>query len=107
MPQREERRRDARTELDRPVKVQCQHTGKYMTGYTRNLSPSGALVQIDHPSLMVPGQRIKVGVAHTRQNVILKQQEMSPATVVRSMGLGGTQTVALQFDRKQELAASA
>jgi hypothetical protein len=99
-----ERRRDARLPLDRPVKVQCLHTGRYLAGHTCNLSTSGALVEIDHPSLLIPGQRIKVGVAQTRQDVILKSEEMAQATVVRSMGHRGTQRVAIVFDQRQELA---
>jgi len=101
-----ERRRDARLPLDRPVKVQCLHTGRYLAGHTFNLSASGALVEIEHPSLMIPGQRIKVGVAQTKQNVILQSEEMADATVVRSMGHRGRQTVAVMFDHRQELAAT-
>ena len=103
----DERRRDARLELNRPVKVECAHTGRYVTGYTQNLSTTGALMDIDHPSLMVPGQRIKIGVAYTRQSVIIKKDEMIPGTVVRSVGLGNIQTVAIQFDEPQEMAMSA
>jgi hypothetical protein len=100
----QDRRRDARLPLDRPVKVQCLHTGRYLAGHTCNLSSSGALVEIDHPSLLIPGQRIKVGVSQTKQDVILRAEEMTEATVVRSMGHRGTQRVAVMFDQRQELA---
>ena len=103
----DERRRDARLAMNRPVKVECEHAGRYVTGYTQNLSTTGALMDIDHPSLMVPGQRVKVGVAYTRRSVIIKKEEMIPGTVVRSAGLGNTQTIAIQFDERQELALSA
>jgi hypothetical protein len=102
-----ERRRDARLPLDRPVKVQCLHTGRYLAGHTRNLSAGGALLEIEHPSLMIPGQRVKIGVAQTKQDVILQADQMAEATVVRSMGHRGRQTVAIMFDQRQELAASA
>lgn len=107
MHSREERRQDARLPLSRPVKIQCQLTGRYLTGYTQNLSPGGAMMQIDHPSLLVPGQRVKIGIAHSRQDALLRGEQMHPATVVRSVGLGGMQTVALRFDQKQALAISA
>jgi hypothetical protein len=102
-----ERRRDARLPLDRPVKVQCLHTGRYLGGHTQNLSAGGALVEIEHPSLLIPGQRVKIGIAQTKQDVVLAKDDMAEATVVRSMGHRGRQTVAIMFDRRQELAASA
>ena len=102
-----DRRRDTRLPLDRPVKVQCLHTGRYLAGHTRNLSAGGALVGIEQPSLMIPGQRVKIGVAHTKQDVVLSHEGMAEATVVRSMGHRGRQTVAVMFDQRQELAASA
>lgn len=102
----QERRRDARLMLTRPVKVQCLHTGRYLPGRTTNLSTSGALIEIDNPSLLIPGQRVKVGIAQTKQDVILAADEMSEATVVRSMGHRGSQTVAIMFDQRQELAAT-
>ena len=102
-----DRRHDARLELSRPVKVKCLLTGRYLPGRSRNLSAGGALLEIDHPSLLVPGQRVMIGVAHTRQDVILAAEDMTPATVVRSAGLQGTQTVAIQFDQRQELALTA
>lgn len=102
-----DRRRQARTSLHRPIKVQCQITGKYMAGESSNLSDGGMLVTLNHPSLLVPGQRVKVGVQRTQQEAVLKAKHFTPATVVRSMGLGGKQTVAVQFDQQQQLSLSA
>lgn len=102
-----DRRREARLPIERPVKLQCQVTGKYVAGRTSNLSDGGMLIVIDNPSLLVPGQRIKIGVQQTRQDVVLKAGQMTPATVVRSMGIGGRQTVAVQFDQRQRLSRSA
>jgi len=102
-----ERRIDARVALERPVKVQCAVTGRYVSGQTDNLSRSGALVAVESPSLFVPGQRLKVGIAWQRGQVVLDSREMADATVVRSFALGTHQHVALRFDRRQELAATA
>ncbi len=106
IPKNQDRRRDARLMLERPAKVQCLHTGRYLAGRTTNLSSSGALVEINHASLLIPGQRVKVGIAQTSQDVILQAEQMSEATVVRSMGHRGSQTVAVMFDQRQELAAT-
>ena len=100
-----ERRREARREVSQPVKVQCLETGRYLTGRTRNLSAGGALLEVLHPSLLVPGQRLRVGVARNDRQALLTSSEMAEATVVRSLGLGGTQSVAVSFAHPQELAA--
>ncbi len=101
-----ERRRDTRLALERPAKIQCLMTGRYLAGRTINVSAGGAMLEVDHPSLLVPGQRVAIGMANTRQDVILRGDEMSEATVVRSVGLKGRQTLAVQFDQRQELAAA-
>lgn len=102
-----ERRRDARFPVARPVKLQCINTGRYVAGRTSNVSSSGALLELATPSLLVPGQRLKMGVAWTRGQTIIPAERMTECTVVRSMGLGGVQHVALVFDQPQQLAATA
>jgi nitrous oxidase accessory protein NosD len=104
---RTDRRREGRFALDRPVKVQCLETGRYLAGRTINVSPGGALVEVAHPSLLVPGQRVKLGVSWVRQQAVLAARDMAEATVVRSLGLGPRQSVAVCFDQRQELAATA
>ena len=104
---RQERRHAVRFQLDRPAKVRCDHTGKYFPARTRDLSATGALLEVDRTSLFVPGQRLNVGVAWTKQQALLHENDMGPATVVRSLGQGSTQHVAVHFDKPQELAATA
>jgi hypothetical protein len=99
-----ERRRDARIPIDRPVKLQCCVTGRYLRGRTDNLSSSGALLEIEHPSLLVPGQRLRVGIAWNRGQVVLEQDDLAEATVVRSLGHGESQRVAVRFTQRQTLA---
>lgn len=79
-------------------------SGRFLTGNTQNLSASGALIEINHPSLLVPGQRLRMGVAWTKQQSILHASTMLDAVVVRSFGLGETQRVALAFAQRQALA---
>lgn len=102
-----ERRRHSRMDVHLPVKVCCAATGRYLGGATCNISSSGALLRLDHPSLLVAGQRLHVGIAQHRRQALLSQNDFSDATVVRSFGLDGSQTVAVQFDEPQALAASA
>lgn len=99
-----ERRRDARFAINRPVKLQCMQSGRFLTGSTHNLSASGALVEVNHPSLLVPGQRLRMGVAWTKQQSILHASTMLDVVVVRSFGLGDSQQVALAFSQRQALA---
>ena len=106
MPQFE-RRRHARMPIERPVKIQCAITGRFLGGRTQNLSTGGALLYIDNASMLVPGQRVKVGVAWTPHDAVLKADKLPTATVIRSLGFGPEQTVAIQFDQPQQLAESA
>ena len=102
-----ERRHDARFQMQRPAKLQCLETGRYIAGSTGNISACGALLTLQHPSRLLPGQRVRLGVAWTRQNALLAADAMIEATVVRSIGFGQHQQVAISFDRQQELAMTA
>lgn len=98
-----ERRRDARISMDRPAKVQCVMTGRYLPGVTCNVSSTGALLQLNSASLLVQGQRLRVGVAWNDHTAIIQNAQMTEAVVVRSFGINGRQQVALCFDERQEL----
>lgn len=100
------RRRFTRTTLDLPVKVRCEMTGRYLAGRTQNASEGGLLVKIDHPSLLVPGQRVLVGTAQHKRQAIIEQAHMVSATVVRSLRMAGGQTVAVAYDEPQRLLAA-
>lgn len=102
---RKDRRQGRRHPISRPVKLRCLITGKYMVGQTYNISSSGALLEIDRPSLLINGQRLAVGVAWTRQQALLHEDDMAHATVIRSLGLGRIQHVAVEFDHVYALPA--
>lgn len=108
-PHESERRRDPRYQFTRPAKVRCEQTGKFYTARTIDLSAGGALLRVEHPSLMVPGQRVRVGIAWNRpQEALIESHQMLEATIVRSLGIGRVQSVALQFDvRRQTVPLSA
>ena len=100
---RPERRRATRTSLVRPAKVQCQTTGRYYAAELDNVSDTGAMVAIDSPSLLVAGQRLKVGVAWDEASPLIRQDDMLGATVVRAVASGGRQYVGLCYDQAQAL----
>lgn len=66
-----ERRQDIRTPLLRPAKIRCRQTGKYYQGKTCNISDSGALIEIKHPSLMVAGQQRVAVLFEQRQQLAM------------------------------------
>ena len=84
-PIRADRRVEPRTEVKCPCKVFDQRTGKYIAGSTWNVSPSGALVQVDRPLKVAPGDRLYVGIAFKRRQGMLFHAEMTEAVVVRSV----------------------
>ena len=102
-----ERRRDLRTPLDRPIKLQSALSGRYCAGRTRNLSHGGALLQIDHPSLLTNGQHVNLGIGQSDHQAILHADQMMDATVRRCLALEGKQHVAIQFDQRQQQLAAA
>ncbi|MAE68121.1 MAG: hypothetical protein CMJ18_28055 [Phycisphaeraceae bacterium] len=99
-----ERRRDPRARIARSAKLQCAVTGRYYQGCTQDVSSGGAMLEINHPSLMVVGQQLRVGIAWTNRHALIRRDEMIPARVTRSLGIEGRQRVAVQFETPQELA---
>ena len=103
----EERRRAPRIQILRPVKIRCEATGKFYTGQTQNISDGGALFTVDHPSLLVTGQKVRVGIAWASQQMLMNSSQLSPATVARSLGHDAKQDVAIYFDQSDCLSQTA
>ncbi len=103
----QEKRKNFRQALDKPVKVFCPDTGKYLSGKTINLSTSGALIELNTPSLLVPGQQLQLGISWSSSQTILSGNSLTEATVVRSLGHNANQQVAMQFNFRQEAAMAA
>lgn len=78
-----------------------------MAGRTRNVSASGAMLEVYLPSMLITGQRLEVGVAWHHRQALIDADQLAKATVVRSLGMGGVQYVAIQFDQPLALAATA
>jgi len=107
MTARSERRQNARRPVSCPAKLRCTQTGKYMAGRTRNVSANGAMLEVYMPSMLVTGQRLEVGIAWHHRQALLSKDQLAQATVVRSLGMGGVQHVAIQFDQPMALSATA
>ncbi len=98
-----ERRRHPRLAVTHPVKVQCRMTGRYYVAATCDLSASGALLAVDHPSRLVVGQRVRIAVVPDRRQALIQSEDLAEAVVVRSHAAGRGQHVAVQFDRIQQI----
>ena len=78
-----ERRASERLNLARPCKTYVPRIGRYLAGSTWNVSSSGALLQLDRPAPIEPGDRLFIGVALKRRQTIFCSTEMLEASVVR------------------------
>jgi len=107
MTSSQERREDARTDVDKPVKVRCLRSGRYYPGRVCNLSAGGALVELAQPHRFAPGERLKLGIAWNRRQTVLDSHTLIDSVVTRSLGLGDRHRVAVRFEHRQELAATA
>ena len=78
-----ERRSNQRHFLARPCKLYVPRIGRYVRGSTWNLSSSGAMLQLDRPVAVEPGDHLFVGIALKRRQAVLPVGEMLEAGVVR------------------------
>lgn len=102
-----ERRRETRFPVIRPVKLRCVESGRFLAGKTSNVSAGGALLELDSAARVTPGQRLEVGIAWNAGQALLSASSLTAATVIRAQPLNRRQRVALRFDHPQELAATA
>jgi len=102
-----ERRRDTRFPVIRPVKLRCVDNGRFLAAKTSNLSATGALLELDGPARVTPGQRLELGIAWNAGQVLLNASTLTTATVIRTQHDDQQQRVALRFDHRQELAVTA
>lgn len=78
-----ERRACERLDLARPCKMYVPRLGRYLAGLTWNLASGGALLQLDRPAAIEPGDRLFIGIALKRRQPIFCSTEMMEAGVVR------------------------
>jgi c-di-GMP-binding flagellar brake protein YcgR len=100
-----ERRRDPRIPAEHPVKIKCdQSAGRYIAGTTHNVSDGGAMLKLEHPRLLTTGQKLQVGIVHNPARGMLLTEDFVEATIVRSLGHGDTQHIAIRYNRPQRFA---
>ncbi len=87
------------------VKFKCEQTaGKYIPGTTHDVSDGGALLMLDHPRLLTTGQKVQIGIFNDPARGMLIAEEFVEATIVRSLGHGETQHVAVRYAHPQRFA---
>ena len=96
-----DRRRYARVPISQPVKVQCQHSGRYYSGRTSNLSAGGALLTVESPTRLPAGHKLRLGIAWSRQEAVLASAALVEATVTRNLIGANPQLLAIQFAQIQ------
>lgn len=100
-----ERRRDPRIPANHPVKLKCEQTaGKYIPGTTQDVSDGGAMLTLQHPRLLTTGQKVQIGIVSSPMRGMLMTEDFVEATIVRSLGHGDTQHVAVRYARPQRFA---
>jgi len=102
-----DKRHDSRFPLQRRVKLMCPTTGRCYAGRTTDYSAGGAMLVMDGPSQLSPGEPVRMGIDWTGRQGVIKSEMMPKACIVRSMTLADKQHVAIAFDQRQLLAASA
>lgn len=99
-----ERRRSPRLRCEKPVKVRCGVTGKYLAGETVDLSDGGCLMRLDRRVIVESGQAVRVGIAHRQLQSLILADDMVEGRIVRRFGHGDAQHVAVSFESSTSLA---
>jgi len=89
----QDRRETPRIVVKRPCKVFDPKARKYLTGATCDVSTGGLLLRLNHPLGLKPGDRIFVGVAQTRRQMLLRTRDMAEAQIVRAANMTDRETV--------------
>lgn len=99
-----DRRRYTRVPCTRPVKLRCASSGKYLAGETVDLSDGGCLLRLDSRVTVQAGQAVRVGIAHRPSIGLIFADDMIEGTIVRRLGHGDAQHVAISFENSVVLA---
>ena len=94
-----ERRLFPRETITRPCTLFRRRTQRFVAARTCDLSPGGALLEVESARPLVPGEKLDVGVAWTSSPVI-PRDALVEAKIVRVTERGpNRQVVAVRFDR--------
>ena len=104
---RPDRRREKRHAMSRPCKVRHAPTGRYLAAETRDVSLAGAMLTIDCPRAIQPGDQIDLLIAWD-DRALLHDEDSRKGTVVRVMqGPGQRQYVGIALTEELGARASA
>jgi len=93
-----DRRAEPRRALRRPVKLRPEHSAaRYLAGRTQNVSPGGALIELDHAAALHRGDTVRLAIDTQPQAALLHADRMVQATVLRR----DDQHVAVRFAERQ------
>ena len=93
-----ERRREDRLGYECPVKVYDPRTRRYRSGVTRNVSASGALIEVRGGFHAGIGDQVSVAVDWTGIAPMMSQTDMVPVAITRlASGEDGVQLFGVKF----------
>jgi hypothetical protein len=96
-PSRQDKRRFRRTQVVRPCKIYHWPTGRYWPGTTRDVGVGGALITIDCPRPLRPGDTIEIAIAWS-DRALLSASDQVEARITRVLpGEGNSQVIAVEF----------
>lgn len=103
-----DRRQHTRHPLERPAKIFCPATGRFLAGRTRNISAGGVLIEVDVTESIGAGDEIQLTIAFG-DRFIVPMSELVPASIVRTSAADDASSVALAiaYDNAADMALSA
>jgi hypothetical protein len=106
-PKLSNRRSSPREPVTRPCKMLHIPSRRYAQARTCNVSAGGALIELDMPRQLMPGEEVDLVIAW-RPAGVLDSGQMVRAKVIRSStGDSGRQMVALEFSEAGHTALAA
>lgn len=100
-----DRRRHVRLDVERPCKVVIPAARRALCAHTSNVSVTGALLRVDSPRLLNPGETVRLAISWTNAPIV-REDQLVFARVVRALGIvGEAQTVAVEFAQSHQQTA--
>lgn len=105
-PAIDERRQHYRVPIAKPCKVFHPATRRYLPGRTTDVSAGGALLRVNAPRPLVPGDEIEMYIAWNNRSLLTTSEQMR-GRVTRTLFDGNEQIIAIEFAQAQVVETSA
>ena len=92
-----ERRREPRIDANCTVKIFDPAARRYAAGVTRNISATGALIELHQPISIPTGEAVGIAIDYTNCVGAINQGDFSAATIARREFGSGQRLVAIHF----------